>query len=152
MGVALLLTAGLLAFTHRSNPPEDDREGPVEPWQGGLIGVAQLLAVTPGVSRSGATIAAALALGLDRARAARFSFLLSIPAIGGATAKEVLDLVKAEHLPPIDPIAFAIGFFASFVVGLLSLRALLALLERFGLLPFVPYLLALGSVAILVRG
>jgi hypothetical protein len=85
-----------------------------------------------------------LALGLGRLSAARFSFLLSIPAILGASAKESLDLYQHGAGAAIDPTAFAVGFVVSFLVGTLTLRVLVALLVRVGLLPFVPYLIGLG--------
>jgi undecaprenyl-diphosphatase len=150
VGLALLLTAGLLAFSHRRVTPIDDPVEPPTPAQVLVIGIAQLLAVAPGVSRSGSTIAAGLALGLGRARAARFSFLLSIPAITAATGKEALGLLTSEAPLSFDPGPFALGFAVSFVVGLASLSLLLRLIERVGLLPFVPYLLALGTIALIV--
>lgn len=150
VGGALLATAAMLAFSHRRNPPEDELTKPPHLWQAALIGLAQLFAVLPGISRSGSTMSAALALGMGRARAARFSFLLSIPAIAGASAKELLDLASGEGAANVDPLAFVVGFVVSFAVGLASLRVLLALIGRVGLLPFVPYLLALGGAAILL--
>jgi undecaprenyl-diphosphatase len=149
VGGALLATAAMLAFSHRRRPPEDELDRPPPLWQAGLIGLAQLFAVLPGISRSGSTMSAALALGMGRARAARFSFLLSIPAIAGASAKELLDLASGEGAGNVDTTAFVVGFATSFVVGLASLRVLLALIGRVGLLPFVPYLLLLGGAAIL---
>lgn len=149
VGGALIATAAMLAFSHRRHPPEDEVREPPPLWQAGLIGLAQLFAVLPGISRSGSTISAALALGLGRQRAARFSFLLSVPAIAGASAKEILDLVKSGGASAVDPAAFVVGFVVSFLVGLLSLRMLLALIGRVGLMPFVPYLVLLGGAAIL---
>jgi undecaprenyl-diphosphatase len=148
VGVALLATAAMLAFSHRRRAPIDDANTPPSPRRALLIGLAQLVAVLPGISRSGSTIAAALGLGLGRARAARFSFLLSIPAILGATLKEGLDLVSAETPSVAEPSTFAIGFVVSFLTGLLALRGLLKLIERFGMIPFVPYLVIVGIVAI----
>jgi undecaprenyl-diphosphatase len=150
VGGALLLTAALLAFTHRRKTPNDDLLQPPSRAQAVAIGFAQLLAVVPGVSRAGSTIAAGLALGLGRARAARFSFLLSIPAITAATGKETLSLVTSEAPLSFDPGPFALGFAVSFVVGLASLSLLLRLIERVGLLPFVPYLVTLGTIALVV--
>jgi undecaprenyl-diphosphatase len=150
VGGALIATAAMLGFSHRRRPPEDDPAHPPTLSFAVLIGLAQLIAVLPGISRSGSTISAALALGLGRARAARFSFLLSIPAIAGASAKEILDLAQAGGASGVQPSAFVVGFVFSFAVGLLSLRMLLALIGRVGLLPFVPYLLLLGSAAILL--
>jgi undecaprenyl-diphosphatase len=142
IAAGFLLTALLLAFSH-SRSDTSKLEAP-RPWQGLLIGLAQLVAILPGVSRSGATMAAAMSLGLGRLPAARFSFLLSIPAILGASLKEGLDLWRHGVDAAIDPTAFALGFATSFAVGTLTLRALMQLLVRVGLLPFVPYLLLLG--------
>lgn len=146
IGCGFLLTGGLLAFSHRRSDA-GLLEAP-RPWQGLLIGFAQLFAILPGISRSGSTMAAAMALGLGRLPAARFSFLLSIPAILGASLKETIDLARSDIPLEIDFTSFAIGFVASFAIGSLTLRALMRLLVRVGLLPFVPYLTALGLAVI----
>ncbi|PRP91651.1 Undecaprenyl-diphosphatase [Enhygromyxa salina] len=150
IGGALLLTAALLGFTHRRETPKDELRAAPKLGHALVIGFAQLLAVTPGVSRSGSTIAAGLALGLGRARAARFSFLLSIPAITAATGKEALELLGGDA--PLDIAAgpFVLGFVVSFVVGLGALKLLLRLIEKLGMLPFVPYLVLLGATALIV--
>lgn len=150
VGLALLSTAALLGFTHRRKPPRDDDQQPPRRAHALAIGFAQLIAVAPGVSRSGSTIAAALACGLGRARAARFSFLLSIPAITAATGKEALDLLTSDAPLHFDPGPFALGFAVSFAVGLASLSLLLRLIGRVGMLPFVPYLILLGTIAVIV--
>jgi undecaprenyl-diphosphatase len=150
IGGALLLTAVLLAFSHRSLPPSDDKDESPILAHAVLIGIAQLIAVTPGVSRSGSTIAAGLALGLGRARAARFSFLLSIPAITAATGKEALELLGGDAPLHFAPGPFALGFAVSFAVGLISLQLLLRLIEKVGMLPFVPYLALLGALALII--
>ena len=150
IGGALLFTAATLAFSHRRIAPNDEEREPPSLIQALLIGVAQVLAVTPGISRSGMTIAAALGLGLGRARAARFSFLLSIPAITAATGKQSLELLLSNVPLSFDPGPFALGLVVSFVVGLLALELLLRLIQKLGMLPFVPYLLGLGLTALLV--
>ena len=101
------------------------------------IGVAQGFAITPGISRSGTTIAVALLLGLDRELAARFSFLLSIPAILGGLILVMKDHVTwtAELLGPL-----ALGFVSAMVVGYAALVALVALVRRGGLHRFSFYL------------
>ncbi len=142
IGAAFLITAALLAFSHRRRERTGRRTVPTR-GQALAIGLAQLVAILPGISRSGSTMAAGLALGLDRLSAARYSFLLSIPAILGASAKESLDIYQ-HGAAAIDPFAFAVGFVVSFLVGTLTLRMLVALLVRVGLLPFVPYLIGLG--------
>lgn len=147
IGCGFLATAALLFFSHRRSDHNAALEAP-RPWQALLIGISQLIAILPGVSRSGSTMAAAMALGLGRLPAARFSFLLSIPAILGASLKETLDLLEHGGPSGITPASFALGFLASFAVGTLTLRALMTLLVRVGLLPFVPYLLVLGIAVI----
>jgi undecaprenyl-diphosphatase len=150
IGCALLVTASLLYFSHRSLPPRDDEQLPPTWKQALAIGCAQLVAVTPGISRAGSTMAAALALGLGRARAARFSFLLSIPAVSAATGKEALELLTSDAPLSFDPGPFALGFVVAFVVGLASLSLLLRLIERVGLVPFVPYLITLATIALIL--
>lgn len=149
VGAGFLVTAALLAFSHR-RADRTSRAVPT-PWQAMVIGLSQLVAILPGISRSGSTIAAALALGLGRLPAARFSFLLSIPAILGASLKETLDMLEHGAPAAVDPLAFAVGFVVSFLVGALTLRVLVALIVRVGLVPFVPYLVALG-LAVIVWG
>ena len=109
-----------------------------------LIGVVQGLAITPGISRSGSTIAIALFLGLERNSAARFSFLLSIPAICGAV------LLKSRHgldLQSIDWLPVAAGFFAALAVGYACLVLLVAIVRRGGLHRFAFYLLPASGLA-----
>nr|WP_170150167.1 undecaprenyl-diphosphate phosphatase [Parahaliea mediterranea] len=108
------------------------------------VGLAQALALIPGVSRSGVTITAALMLGLSRHDAARFSFLLSIPVIGGAGLLKVLDLM--EQAAPVDWGALV---FAALVAGITAYACIglfLRLLDRIGLMPFVYYRIALAAL------
>jgi undecaprenyl-diphosphatase len=151
VGCALLFTAVALGVAHHLSTRGDratrEAVAPIpSPAQALVIGLAQLLAITPGVSRSGTTIAMALVLGLAREPAARFSFLIAIPAILGATLDEALSMDSSS----IELAPYGAAFLVSFGVGLLSLRWLLAILGRWGLLPFVPYLLVVGTAAILV--
>ena len=107
-----------------------------------LIGCAQALALIPGTSRSGITMTAALALGLTRTAAARFSFLLSIPVILMAGAYEALKLV--EHSGPVAWDVLSVGTVVAAVSAWLCIHFFLKLVERTGMLPFVIYRLALG--------
>ena len=107
------------------------------------IGLVQGLAITPGVSRSGSTIAVALLLGLSRDQAARFSFLLSIPAILGATLMVAKDGVT---IPDGSTGALFVGFLASVTVGYLALVLLVALVRRGGLHNFAIYLFPLAAL------
>lgn len=120
-------------------------------WQGGerrltmklalLIGIAQGVAVLPGISRSGTTIAVALALGLGRKEAARFSFLLSMPAIIGAALLE-MDLDALQSSGQLG--SFLLGAACAFAVGLLALVLLVQLVRRGRLWVFAPYVAAAG--------
>ncbi|MBK8717325.1 MAG: undecaprenyl-diphosphate phosphatase [Deltaproteobacteria bacterium] len=132
IGVFLWITGAALwlGFRHeRRHPPPHPGRMP-SALQALLIGLAQVTAILPGVSRSGTTISSALLLGIDRVAAARFSFLISVIAVGGAVAKEGLDLVRHGAQGSLGAGPAAAGFAASLVVGLLALRALLLLVKR----------------------
>lgn len=116
-----------------------------------IIGLAQALAIFPGVSRSGATITAGLALGLKREAAARFSFLLSAPIIGGAGAKSLYTIVReiqANGLASFDLVAFAAGFLAAAVSGYLCIKYLLRFLAKHPVTVFVFYRWAMAALII----
>ena len=113
-----------------------------------LIGGAQALALIPGTSRSGATMTAALALGLTRKAAARFSFLLSIPII--ALAGGYLTLKLSQSTAPVDWIALLIGVVFSAISAYLCIHFFLKLLDKIGMLPFVIYRMVLGAVLFLI--
>ncbi len=123
-----------------------------------IIGCAQALAIFPGVSRSGATITAGLALGLARPAAARFSFLLSAPIIAGAGLKSLWDVVqelRAGQMAAGDLIFFAVGFIAAAISGYLCIKYLLRYLQQHSVAVFTYYRWALAvliAVVALVRG
>ena len=107
------------------------------------IGLAQVLALVPGTSRSGITMTAALALGLTRSAAARFSFLLSIPVILLAGGFESLKLV--QQLEPVAWGSILLGTAVAAVSAYLCIHFFMRLIERVGMLPFVIYRLLLGA-------
>ncbi len=112
-----------------------------------IIGCAQALAIFPGVSRSGATITAGRAIGLDRVSAARFSFLLSAPIIAGAGVKsvfEVIGLFRTGAIPSEELVIFPIGFIAAAVSGIVCIRLLLAFLKKYSFATFAIYRFALA--------
>ncbi len=123
-----------------------------------LIGLAQALAIFPGVSRSGSTITAGLALGLEREAAARFSFLLSAPIIAGAGLKswwEIAKDIQTGALARSDLILFPIGFIVAAVSGYLCIKYLLRFLQKNSTDLFVYYRWALAVLIVvvaLVRG
>jgi undecaprenyl-diphosphatase len=112
-----------------------------------LIGLSQALAICPGVSRSGITITAGLFRGLTREAAARFSFLMSMPIIGGAGIYNLRHLVS-DGLPPGEQLSFAIGFISAAVVGFLTIKLLLHYLQRNSLRVFAYYRFALGLLVL----
>ncbi len=149
-GCMLLITGGLLFLTRFAPALAAPARGG-EPLFGSpkafAIGVVQGLAIIPGISRSGSTIAAALFLGLSRDTAARFSFLLSIPAIMGAallTAKDVTG-EAAGQLPVL-----LLGALTSCVVGYLSLKFLVYIVNRGSLHMFAPYVWVVGILAVVM--
>lgn len=111
-----------------------------------LIGVAQAAAILPAISRSGTTVAAGMWLGIDPVRAGEFSFLLSIPAIGGAALLELPKLASATTQVGVAPLA--LGFVVSLVTGVLSIRWLVTLLRRRAFHWFAPYCWVLGVLTI----
>ena len=109
-----------------------------------LIGLTQALALIPGCSRSGSTIMGGLIIGLKREEAARFSFLLGIPAIFGSGIYELAELLETG-INSSDYLNLFVGIFASFVVGYLSIEFLLRFLRIHGTLAFVIYRILLGT-------
>src|SRR3954451_320225 len=114
------------------------------------IGIAQCLAMVPGVSRSGATIMGAMTLGVERRTAAEFSFFLAIPTMLGATT---LELAKHRHeiLAGAHGVGFgtvAVGFVVSFVVAIVVVRAFVHYISRHGFAPFAWYRIVVGAAAL----
>lgn len=144
--IALGVTGALLLSTRIT---QRDKAGTgalthLTPGKALLIGLVQGMAITPGISRSGSTIATALLLGVPREEAARFSFLLSIPAICGAI---VLMLKDGATLAGMSMDLLAAGFVAALAVGYIALVALVALVKRGGLYRFTYYVWPLAIAA-----
>lgn len=116
-----------------------------------LIGVVQCLAMIPGVSRSGATIMGALAMGENRKTAAEFSFFLAIPTMLGATVKQLFDNrhTLAAHAGPVGLTQIAIGSVVSFVVSLVVIRLFIGYVSRHGFIPFAIYRIVIGGFALI---
>lgn len=139
---------GLLLWVADRRPDQVARLASVKLWAGFMIGLAQTLALIPGTSRSGITMTAGLALGLDRETAARFSFLLAIPAIAGAGALELVELLQVTGSVPWREIL--LGLVVAAVSAWLCIRLFLAAIQRIGMLPFVVYRLVLAAVILVV--
>src|SRR5690606_4980874 len=113
------------------------------------IGAAQCLSMIPGVSRSGATIMGALAMGVGRKTAAEFSFFLAVPTMIGASTLELID--SGEKMAAAGGVGWseiAIGFVVSFVVALAVIRAFVAYVSRHGFSPFAWYRIVIGAAAV----
>lgn len=120
-------------------------------WPGALIiGVLQTLAFIPGVSRSGITIVAGLTQKLKRQDAARFSFLLAIPAVLAAGAKKSLDLYQSHALNSADLLVLLVGFLASAIVGYLAIKYFLKFLQNHSLKVFAYYRIVLGIIILAI--
>ncbi|MDZ4167869.1 MAG: undecaprenyl-diphosphatase UppP [Coriobacteriia bacterium] len=143
VGVFLMVTAVILTLAEwlsrqRAHDPSEMRW-----WQAALIGVAQGAAIAPGISRAGSTMAAGLAIGLDREQAARFSFLLSVPSILLAGAWAARELLGGGVVMP-SPGVSALGFLAAAVSGYAAIAGLLAYLRKRPLYPFAAYCAVAG--------
>lgn len=137
-----LITTGILLFLTKAI---SRKSAQITLLAGIIIGCAQALAIVPGISRSGATIAAALCLGVSSKEAAQFSFLLAIPAITGAGLLTAADAVQAQE-SALSLSVILSGFAASFGVGLVSLRWLLAIIEQGKLYWFGTYCIAVAAI------
>lgn len=118
------------------------------------VGAAQCLAMVPGVSRSGATIMGALAMGIERRTAAEFSFFLAVPTMMGATTLELLG-AREELMAGAGPVGWdeiAVGFVVSFVVALVVIKAFMAFVSKSGFAPFAWYRIAAGALALVLLG
>jgi undecaprenyl-diphosphatase len=144
----LLFTAALLTVSERWGRRERDLDTLVWP-DALLVGLAQALAIFPGISRSGATIAAGLGRGLRRQPAARFSFLLATPITLIAGLLKVVDLAQAGNLAAQAP-TLAVGFLSAGLVGLACIHFLLRYLQRRRLYPFAVYCAVAGVACLLV--
>lgn len=158
-GIAVMIMLnGLTLYSSRFVPVRARRPdgrwsvAGIGPRQALLIGVAQGLAVLPGISRSGSTIVASLWLGAERKRAAEYSFLLSIPAILGAFALQSSREAFAHALA--NPAPYLLGTLVSAVVGVLALRLVLRLLQaaRFHHFAYYCWLLGLVALVLSLRG
>ena len=149
VGIALLVTGAILFASDRmARGRKNARTATMRDAL--LVGCAQAVAVIPGLSRSGCTISAGMALGFDRTFAVRYSFLLSLPAVVGATLLKVIDVVKDGIDTTLLPI-YLVGMVVAGVVGYFSIQLvnLLAQKNKFG--KFAYYCWAIGLVAIVVE-
>ena len=118
VGIMLLVTAALLAFSYYAKPRQREEISPLHAF---IIGIAQAVAVLPGLSRSGSTIATGLLLGNKKEKIAQFSFLMVIPPVLGEALLDVKDIAEqgfGTAMDGISPVALIVGFLAAFITGL----------------------------------
>ncbi len=153
VGCCLLVTAALLAMTHFYKAQEKETISPLHAF---IIGIAQAVAVLPGLSRSGSTIGTGLLLGNNRQSLAQFSFLMVIPPILGEALLDFKHIVSpsAEYLAehgieqPIETMPLIVGFIAAFISGCIACKWMIALVKRCKLIYFAIYCAIAGSVAL----
>ncbi len=143
VGCMLLLTAVLLLLAGRSTQTKKD----INFIDAFIIGISQAVAILPGVSRSGATIATSVILGNDRSKTAMFSFLMVIPLIFGAMAKDILD-AESIQFSNETLLSLGVGFVAAFVFGILACRLMIALVRKAQLWYFSIYCAIVGAIAV----
>ena len=148
VGCCLLVTAGLLAYSYYGKPRQKESISLVDAF---IIGIAQAVAVLPGLSRSGSTIATGLILGNNKAHMAQFSFLMVIPPILG---EALLDMVKAAKdgfgaaFGDLSVMALVFGFVAAFISGIVACKWMIGIVRRGKLIYFAYYCVAVGAVTL----
>ena len=142
VGIMLVITAILLYLADMAKTTNKD----VSFRSAFVIGMAQAVAILPGISRSGATISAAVLLGVDKSKSARFSFLMVVPLILGKMAKDLLS--GDVNFVGDQAIAMGAGFAAAFVAGLAACTWMIQLVRQSKLTYFAIYCLIVGLIAI----
>lgn len=147
VGCMLLVTAILLAFTQTV---KNKVGGPIKYWQAIIIGIAQSIAILPGISRSGATIATALLIGVNKEKAARFSFLMVLIPILGASLLKLLDYMEEPAVAhQTGGLVLFMGFLMAFLAGLFACKAMIKIVKEGKLIYFAIYCAIVGSIAII---
>jgi undecaprenyl-diphosphatase len=141
---AMLLLTGIILFWGEKAPKAS---GVVSTQKALYLGIVQAIAILPGISRSGSTIATAVILGIDREKAASFSFLMVLPLIFGSIAKSLLDF---EGIPQqLNLFPLLVGFFASFVTGVFACQWMISLVKNSQLIYFSIYCFLVGGITLM---
>ncbi|MFH1349360.1 MAG: undecaprenyl-diphosphate phosphatase [Pseudomonadota bacterium] len=138
----MMVVTGLIIGITRLIPKDYNKRNDVGLWTAVAIGIVQGIAIIPGISRSGSTIVCGMVCKLRKDLAARFSFLLSIPAVFGAMVLQF----GTEGFEKINPLMLITGFITSTLVGLLALKIFMGMVRRGNLAYFAPYCWAMGLV------
>jgi undecaprenyl-diphosphatase len=146
----MLILTGILLFLSDKLSRKD---GIVNTKNAFLLGVVQAVAILPGISRSGSTIAVAVLLGINRERAARFSFLMVLPLIFGAMAKEIMDYSAMDSNLSTSSIDMKIvaGFIAALVSGIFACKWMIAIVKRSRLVYFAYYCWVVGIIGLIYQ-
>ncbi|MGB0523398.1 MAG: undecaprenyl-diphosphate phosphatase [Flammeovirgaceae bacterium] len=151
VGAMLIITGLLLYFSTRAK----ETDGEVSFFKAIVIGLAQAVAILPGISRSGATISTSLLLGVSREEAARFSFLMVLPPILGATLLKVKKYLEVSGeatsavTEQMNALTLGIGFLAAFLTGLLACTLMIRIVKQGRLIYFSIYCWIVGGIAVL---
>ncbi len=138
----------IVEYFYKETPHQVKDAEDVSYMQALWVGIAQIFAIVPGTSRSGATIVGGLLSGLDRKASSDFSFLLAIPVMGAVSG---YSLLKHYHdLVGADLTAFAVGFVVSFVVAYITVKLFLVFIQRFSFVPFGIYRIVFGIILLMV--
>lgn len=145
VGSMLLITGGLLLFAHFKNNGAKS----VHFFTAFIIGIAQAIAVLPGISRSGATISTALILGVERSKAARFSFIMVLLPVIGASLLQVKDYIEEPTAHQVGAFPLMVGFLAAFFSGFLACKWMIKIVKKGKLTHFAIYCFIVGLIAII---
>ncbi len=150
VGICLLVTATLLAFSYFAKPRQREKISPLHAF---IIGIAQSIAVLPGLSRSGSTIATGLLLGNKKERLAQFSFLMVIPPILGEALLDVKDMAEMgveTAMSGLSVTALVVGFLAAFIFGCIACKWMINIVKKGKLIWFAVYCAVVGAATIVL--
>lgn len=149
VGIMLLVTAALLAFSYYAKPRQREKISPLHAF---IIGIGQAVAVMPGLSRSGTTIATGLLLGNKKEKMAQFSFLMVIPPVLGEALLDVKDIAEQGFSTAMSGISagtMIVGFLAALITGCLACKWMINVVKRGKLIWFAVYCVIVGLFAII---
>ena len=146
----LVITGFLLAATNFIKA--DTKTGEINYMKAFIIGLAQAIAVLPGISRSGATIATGLIVGVDKTKATRFSFLMVIVPILGASLLQLIDIIKQPSITgSTSNSALAVGFLSALAFGILACRWMIRIVQKGKLIYFAVYCFLIATVVLITQ-
>lgn len=151
LGPAFLITALFLYIAQKLSEKNEKRSGEITMGRALTMGAFQAVALLPGVSRSGSTLLGGILGGLTRSMAAKFSFMMSAPAILGSFLVEAKDAIDTDGLATLFSVDILVGMVFAAVSGFLAIRYMLKLIERISLNRFAVYLVVVGIVVIIFQ-